>query len=146
MAPDRRFASDGQLFVTRLLLPILLLPFGAGVGRIGADIVWGAIYGIGGRVVSDEQYEELYDDVGDWGAIAGACSGLAVNVLPRLWPVGAFALLQLLSVLAGMMAGSFGWKPGLIGFFGVHALAIVGCILFMVAVLAKHFMCRNDSV
>jgi hypothetical protein len=92
MVADRRLATDGQLFVIRLVLPILLLAFGAGVGRIGADIVWGFIYGIGSRVVSDEKYEQLVDEVGDWGAIAGACSGLAVNALPRMWPLGAFAI------------------------------------------------------
>jgi hypothetical protein len=54
--------------------------------------------------------------------------------------------LQVVSVLAGMTAGNYGWKHGLIGFFGVHALAIVGCILFMVAVLANHFMRRNESI
>jgi hypothetical protein len=127
-----------------MAMPLVLMALGAVFGRISANIVWGYIYGIGSRVVTDEKYEELLDDVGGWGAAAGVCSGLAVTVLPRLWPPGAFVLLQPVSVLAGCVGGNSGWRQGLIGFFAIHALTSVACIVFMVAKLAMYFRRSNQ--
>jgi hypothetical protein len=110
-------------------------------GKVSAFIVWGYIYGIGSRVVTDEIYEQLEPDVCWWGAVAGACSDLAINVLPRLWPLGAFVMVHVGSVLAGLVGGEFGWKQGLIGFYGFHMIVVLACGLFGIALLVRAMGC-----
>jgi hypothetical protein len=107
-------------------------------GYVGAWFVWNYIYGIGSRVVTDELYEKLHDDVCFSCGIAGICSGLAIGFLPGRRPlvVFNFVLAHLLSVVVGAAAGHTSWKHGVIGFFGVHAAITLGCGVF----LAVHFV------
>jgi hypothetical protein len=80
-------------------------------------------------VISDAIYYNLQDDVRWWGGIAGLCLAVAINCLPQLWPFAAFPATYVLSILAGVVGGHFGWKYGLFGYFGVHAVITMGCVL-----------------
>src|SRR5687767_9817040 len=99
---------------------VLLSVAGAVLGYATAWFVWQFIYGIGSRVVSDQEHYELLSVVPGWGALAGACSGLAVCCLPSGRRMSSFATVHGLSALCGMYAGSSGWRAGLYGYFGVH--------------------------
>ncbi len=115
----------------RLMLSAALAFFGAWLGHVAAALLWDFIYAIGSRVVSDDLYGALLDDVPSWGRIAGACSGFAVGLLPRFWPLAAFPLLHVVSLLAGAVGGSLVWWAGLTGYLGVHAVAVVASCFFL---------------
>jgi hypothetical protein len=124
-----RTPMSGELAALRLLSLPILCWFGATFGRVAASVVWDAIYGVGSRVISDAIYYNLQDDVRWWGGIAGLCLAVAINCLPQLWPFAAFPATYVLSILAGVVGGHFGWKYGLFGYFGVHAVITMGCVL-----------------
>jgi hypothetical protein len=124
-----RTPMSGEMVASRLLSFPMLCWFGFNLGRFAASIVWDAIYGVGSRMISDDIYNTLQDDVRWWGGIAGLCSAVAMNCLPHLWPFVAFPATYVLSVFAGVVGGHVGWKYGLFGYFGVHVAVAVGCIL-----------------
>jgi hypothetical protein len=106
---------------------------GAAFGWVGAWLVWNYIYGIGARVISDEEYATLGDAVFFWGAVAGAGSGFALSVLPRRWPEAGFFVVNPLAVFSGAVAGdASGWRGGLTWYFAPHAAVIGGCALYWV--------------
>ncbi|HEX6987713.1 MAG TPA: hypothetical protein VF170_20200 [Planctomycetaceae bacterium] len=119
---------------------------GAISGCVGSWLVWNLLYGIGGRVVSDEQYARLLDDVPLWGAAAGACSGCAVGVLPKAWPLAAFALLHMVAVVNGAFEGSAtDWRGGLAYYFGTHAVVTAGCVLFALMYAVRSLPTRKTT-
>lgn len=98
---------------------------GAFCGWIGAALVWNFIYGIGGRVISDEIYETWADEVYQAGLWFGAGSA---GVLAAFWRRGLLAAIcaqHFLAVAAGGVGGSFGWRPGLIVYFGAQAFVLL---------------------
>ena len=124
-----RTPMSGEVVAIRLLSIPLLCWLGSVFGRIAASVVWGErSTGVGSRVVSDDTYFQLQDEVRWWGGVAGLCSAVAINCLPQLWPFVAFPATYVFSVFAGVAGGHAGWKLGLLGYFGVHATVAIGCI------------------
>ncbi|MEX0610761.1 MAG: hypothetical protein WD738_08425 [Pirellulales bacterium] len=122
-----------QQLPIRIVLSMSFSVMGTWFGYAGACFVWGYIYSIGSTVITDELYDHLYSDVGRWGAIAGACSGLAIGIMPVKLPfiIFTFLLAHSASVFSGMIGGASGWKQGLIAYFGGHAVVTIGCALLL---------------
>jgi hypothetical protein len=110
-----------------------LAQFGASVvsswlaGIVGAYLVWGYIYGIGERVVTDEIYEQLNEPVTRCGGIAGALVGLAVVLLLRRPAPEVLIYGHALATGAGFIGGHSGWQQGLWAYFEAH-VAFVICV------------------
>ena len=119
---------SGRNLLVRLATAIACCCFGFVLGRVGAWLVWGFIYGIGERVITDELYAQLEVDVVHWGGIAGACSGFAVGCLPGILSGGGLMFVTFASVLLGIMGETLGWRLGLIGFFGAHLAIVIACV------------------
>jgi hypothetical protein len=125
----RRWRRD----LVRSTLRILSVPCSVIAGLLSATFVWGFIYGIGSRVIDDETYAALEGRVAAWGALAGLLLG--VSVAARIRTPGKLSAVLLglhgAALVVGCIAGSYGWRQGLYGFFGVHALLLAGVGLWV---------------
>jgi hypothetical protein len=110
----------------RLARGALLAAASSVMGYVGLVLVWGFIYSIGSRVVTDELHGELRDVLPRYGALAGFLVGVSFAGLPSTVAFPALLAVHALAVMAGALAGGFGWFPGLAAFFATLALSSAG--------------------
>lgn len=109
---------------------------GALFGMIGSWLVWNFLYGIGSRVISDEQFVNYANEVQLWGAIAGAISGFSLGVLPPSGRGVSLFVVHGFSVAAAAFVGaSSDWRGGLIGFFAPQAAVAAVCAVYGMTLL-----------
>ena len=116
--------------LARLITIVVLTLTGLAMGWIGVSFVWDFIYGIGGSVVTDEEYGALLVPVARSGMIAGAISGFLVGAVLR-FPESALVVLglHLLSVIVGSAAAFGGRKCGLIAYHSTHAVVVLAAFV-----------------
>ncbi len=114
---------------------VLIVVGSMAAGYVGAWFVWNFIYGIGSRVVTDELYADLREIIPYRGAIAASIIGAVACCLPVRYGLLGLVATHILAVMAGVIGGNFGWREGLVGFFGTHAFGFVGCFVVTMAIL-----------
>lgn len=117
----------------RLAWAVLGMLVGSLLGRFSGWFVWNYIYGIGGRVISDETYAALENDVCFWSMVAGAGTGLLAGFVLANRSVGVLFAQHLAGVAAGMFFASEGWQVGLLGYGLGQLVGIVAALIVLAA-------------
>ena len=108
---------------------VLCAALGHFLGRITSWLLWQYMYSVGFRMISDEDYEELGDDVFLCGSMVGTCVGLAIGACGGTWRMVILLGAQGAGLVAGSIAAQGGWKWGM----GASFLAQIAFGLAVVA-------------